>query len=326
MRSHLSVPNCRPSAGDRRGPASTRFRGLVWSAVWALALPLVWSLVGIVAGPTEVRAQSPQPLQSLPQSSPPVDSVVARVNGEEIRQSDIFRMLQQLPDEVRNMPQGQLFTLLLERAVDRILVIDAARKSGLAEDPVIRARVTAAEDDVLWAVFLERQIQENLTEKRIRRAYGRISGAAAEEEVKARHILLASEEEAQAVIRDLEGGAEFQTVVSEKSIGPSRETGGDLGYFSRSQMVDEFSAAAFAMNVGEFSKKPVKTQFGYHVILLENRRRAEAPSMQESMPQIQQEVTREVLAEVLGKLRKGADIEVVGAGGELMRPGAREHQ
>jgi len=291
-----------------------------------LALPLVWSLVGIVAGPTEVRAQSPQPLQSLPQSSPPVDSVVARVNGEEIRQSDIFRMLQQLPDEVRNMPQGQLFTLLLERAVDRILVIDAARKSGLAEDPVIRARVTAAEDDVLWAVFLERQVQENLTEKRIRRAYGRISGAAAEEEVKARHILLASEEEAQAVIRDLEGGAEFQTVASEKSIGPSRETGGDLGYFSRSQMVDEFSAAAFAMNVGEFSKKPVKTQFGYHVILLENRRRAEAPSMQESMPQIQQEVTREVLAEVLGKLRKGADIEVVGAGGELMRPGAREHQ
>jgi len=299
---------------------------LVWSAVWALALPLVWSLVGIVAGPTEVRAQSPQPLQSLPQSSPPVDSVVARVNGEEIRQSDIFRMLQQLPDEVRNMPQGQLFTLLLERAVDRILVIDAARKSGLAEDPVIRARVTAAEDDVLWAVFLERQVQKNLTEKRIRRAYGRISGAAAEEEVKARHILLASEEEAQAVIRDLEGGAEFQTVASEKSIGPSRETGGDLGYFSRSQMVDEFSAAAFAMNVGEFSKKPVKTQFGYHVILLENRRRAEAPSMQESMPQIQQEVTREVLAEVLGKLRKGADIEVVGAGGELMRPGAREHQ
>jgi len=291
-----------------------------------LALPLVWSLVGIVAGPTEVRAQLPQPLQSLPQSSPPVDSVVARVNGEEIRQSDIFRMLQQLPDEVRNMPQGQLFTLLLERAVDRILVIDAARKSGLAEDPVIRARVTAAEDDVLWAVFLERQVQENLTEKRIRRAYGRISGAAAEEEVKARHILLASEEEAQAVIRDLEGGAEFQTVASEKSIGPSRETGGDLGYFSRSQMVDEFSAAAFAMNVGEFSKKPVKTQFGYHVILLENRRRAEAPSMQESMPQIQQEVTREVLAEVLGKLRKGADIEVVGAGGELMRPGAREHQ
>ena len=320
MRPHLSVLNLRPSAGDRRDPAPMPSRGLVWAVVWVMAWPLAW----MVVGPTETRAQAPQPLQSLPQSVPAVDSVVARVNGEEIRQSDILRMLQQLPDEVRNMPQGQLFTLLLERAVDRILVIDAARKSGLAEDPVIRARVKAAEDDVLWAVFLERQVQENLTEKRVRKAYDRISGAAAEEEVKASHILLASEEDARAVIRDLEGGAEFKAVAREKSIGPSRESGGDLGYFSRSQMVNEFSAAAFAMNVGEISKEPVKTQFGYHVIQLENRRRAEAPSMQEAMPQIQQEVTREVLTEVLGSLRKGADIEVVGAGGELMRPGARK--
>ena len=321
MRLHLSVHNRRLGAKCQRSPALTPSGGgVLWVAIWALFGPLAW----LVAGPAEVRAQAPQPLQSLPQSVPAGDSVVARVNGEEIRQSDIFRMLQQLPEEVRNMPQGQLFTLLLERAVDRILVIDAARKSGLAEDPVIRARVKAAEDDVLWAVFLERQVQENLTEKRVRRAYDRLSSEAAEEEVKARHILLASEEDARAVIRDLEGGAEFMAVVREKSIGPSRESGGDLGYFSRSQMVEEFSAAAFAMNKGEFSKEPVKTQFGYHVILLENRRRAEAPSLQEAMPQIQQEVTREVLTKVLGALRKGADIEVVGAGGQLMRPGARK--
>ena len=320
MRLHLSVHKRRLGARGRRGSALRPSGGVLWVAVWALFGPLAW----LVAGPTEVRAQAPQPLQSLPQSVPAVDSVVAHVNGEEIRQSDILRMLQQLPDEVRNMPQGQLFTLLLERAVDRILVIGAARKSGLAEDPVIRARVKAAEDDVLWAVFLERQVQENLTEKRVRRAYDRLSGEAAEEEVKARHILLASEEDARAVIRDLEGGAEFIAVARQKSIGPSRESGGDLGYFSRSQMVEEFSAAAFAMNEGEFSKEPVKTQFGYHVILLENRRRAEAPSLQEAMPQIQQEVTREVLTEVLGALRQGADIEVVGAGGQLMRPGARK--
>ena len=316
MRLHPSVHKRRPGAKCRLGPASMLSRG----AVWALFGPLAW----VVVGSMEVQAQGPQPLQLLPQSVPTVDSVVARVNGEEIHQSDILRMLQQLPDEARNMPQGQLFMLLLERAVDRILVIDAARKSGLAEDPVIQARVRAAEDDVLWAVFLERQVQENLTEKRLRRAYNRLSSVAAEEEVKARHILLASEEDARAVIHDLEGGADFTAVAREQSIGPSRESGGDLGYFSRSQMVEEFSAAAFSMNEGEFSKEPVKTQFGYHVILLENRRRAEVPSLQEAMPQIQQDVTREVLTEVLGALRKGADIEVAGAGGELMRPGARK--
>ena len=290
---------------------------------FALAWAMAWTLVWVVGTSAAVRAQSAQPLQQLPQSVPAVDNPVARVNGQDIRQSDILRMLEQLPAEVRQMPQGQLFTLLLERAIDRSLVIAAARKSRLSDDPAIQARLKAAEDDLLWAAFLERKVQDGLTEKRVRKAYDRISGEAAEEEVKARHILLASEEDARSVIRALEGGREFQAVARDKSIGPSRESGGDLGYFSRSQMVDEFSTAAFAMNVGEFSKAPVKTQFGWHVILLENRRRAEVPSMQEAMPQIQQEVTREILSEVLGGLRKGADIEIVGASGELMRPGAR---
>lgn len=284
---------------------------------------MILALAMVMMLPEIVRAQSSQPLQSLPQSVPAQDNLLARVNGSEVRQSDVLRMLEQLPAEVRNMPQGQLFTLLIERAVDRVLVIQAARTEGMADDPELRARVKQVEDDLLWARFLESKVAEGMTESRIRKAYDRLAGQAAEEEIKARHILLASEQEAKAVIRDLQGGAEFEEVASEKSIGPSRETGGDLGFFNRGQMVSEFSEAAFGMDVGDYSKTPVKTQFGWHVILVEERRRAEVPSMPHAMPKIQQEVTRQVLTDVLGRLRKGAEIEIVGADSGLQRPGQR---
>ena len=267
-------------------------------------------------GPAEVRAQT--------QPAPAEDPVVARANGGEVRRSDVMRLLAQLPVEARNMAPEQLFALGVERAIDRLLVAEAARSEGLQDDPEVRRRLEAAEADVLWEAYLQGRIQRELSEGRIRAAYDEIASAATEDEVKARHILLASEQDARAVIRELEGGANFQELAREKSIGPSRDSGGDLGYFRRAQMVAEFSEAAFAMAPGEFSKTPVKTQFGWHVILVEKRRRAEAPTMQEALPDIQQAITREVLAEVLGKLREGANVEVVGAdGGGLARPGAR---
>ena len=283
----------------------------------------ILALILFMMLPASSLAQSPQPLQSLPKSMPEQDNLLARVNGIEVHQSDVIRMLEQLPAEVRNMPQAQLLTLLIERAIDRVLVVQAARKEGLADDPEIRARVKKMEDDLLWARFLERKVAEGMTESRIRKAYDRLAGEAAEEEIKARHILLASEKEAKAVIRDLQGGADFESVAREKSIGPSREAGGDLGFFKRGQMVSKFSDAAFAMDIGDYSKAPTKTQFGWHVILVEERRRAEVPSMPHAMPKIQQEVTRQVLIDVVGGLRKEADIEIVSAVSGLQRPSQR---
>ncbi len=285
-----------------------RLAAAAWICAGALAAP--------AGGPAEVRAQTAP-------GAPVEDSVVARVNGEDVRQSDVVRMLAQLPAEARGMPPEQLFALVVQRAVDRLLVAEAARGEGLADDPEIRRRLAAAEADVLWSAYLERRLREGLSDARIREAYDKIASET-DDAVKARHILLADEEDARAVIRDLEGGADFETLARARSIGPSRESGGDLGTFTRAQMVDAFSEAAFAMAPGEFSRTPVKTRFGWHVILVEERRRAEVPSMEEAMPRIRQTVTAEVVAEVLGRLREGADIEIVGAGaGGLVRPGAR---
>ena len=290
----------------------------------SMALIGAGALAILPGSQAEVRAQTPPGARLLPQPAPVEDPVVARANGEEVRRSDVMRLLAQLPAEARSMPPEQLFALGVERAIDRLLVAEAARSEGLGDDPDVRRRLEAAEADVLWEAYLQSRIRQELSETRIRGAYDEIASAATEDEVKARHILLASEREAQTVIRELEGGSDFQKLAREKSVGPSRESGGDLGYFRRAQMVAEFSEAAFAMAPGEFSKAPVKTQFGWHVILVEKRRRAEAPTMQEALPGIQQAITREVLAEVLGGLRESADIEVVGAdGGGLARPGAR---
>ena len=290
----------------------------------AAALIGAGALATLPGGQAEVRTQTPPGAQSPPQPASAEDPVIARANGGEIRRSDVMRLLSQLPAEARSMPPEQLFALGVERAIDRLLVAEAARNEGLGDDPEVRRRLEAAEADVLWDAYLQSRIREALSEARIRGAYDEIASAATEDEVKARHILLSSERDARAVIRELEGGADFQELARDKSVGPSRESGGDLGYFRRSQMVAEFSEAAFAMAPGEFSKAPVKTRFGWHVILVEKRRRAEAPTMREALPGIQQTITREVLAEVLGGLRESAEIEVVGADGDgLARPDAR---
>ncbi len=290
----------------------------------AAALIGAGALATLPGGQAEVRAQTPPGAQSPLRPASAEDPVIARANGREIRRSDVMRLLSQLPAEARSMPPEQLFALGVERAIDRLLVAEAARNEGLGDDPEVRRLLQAAEADVLWEAYLQSRIRQALSEARIRGAYDEIASAATEDEIKARHILLSSERDARAVIRELEGGADFQKQARDKSVGPSRESGGDLGYFRRSQMVAEFSEAAFAMAPGEFSKAPVKTRFGWHVILVEKRRRAEAPTMREALPGIQQTITREVLAEVLGGLRESAKIEVVGADdGGLARPGAR---
>lgn len=253
-------------------------------------------------------------------SEPLQDRVIARVNGSNISESDILHLLTELPSEARQVPSSDLYRLLLDRAIDQVLVVQAAYKNNLDDDPNVKVRLQRAANEVLWEAFLQRQISLNMSKERIQQAFDMMTNSFSEEQIKARHILLASQEEAKAIIQKLKAGANFEVLAKEKSIGPSRDTGGDLGYFSRRQMVKEFSDVAFDLGIKEYSKTPVKTQFGWHVILVEGRRRAESPSMEQAMPQIRQEVTREILNEALIELRSQADIEVLNTHSELVRP------
>ncbi len=126
----------------------------------------------------------------------------------------------------------------------------------------------------------------------------------------ARHILVASEDEAKAIIADLKKGAAFDKIAKEKSTDKaSGAEGGDLGWFKKSDMVKEFADAAFALNKGELTEAPVKTQFGYHIIMIEDRRKAPPPAFEEMQDQLREELARETVTALLDHLRAAAKIE-----------------
>ncbi len=131
-----------------------------------------------------------------------------------------------------------------------------------------------------------------------------------QEEVSARHILLQTEEEAKAVVAELKKGADFADLARKKSIDPSAKTGGgDLGYFTKDQMVPEFSEAAFKLAKGQTTEQPVKSSFGWHVIRVEDKRRSPPPSFEEAREQLTSELSQQVISEVVKQLRDGAKLE-----------------
>lgn len=240
------------------------------------------------------------------------DAPVANVNGEPVLRSDVLKAAESLPPQYQSQIE-QLFPLLVQRAIDLRLIGIAAAESGLADDEEVTQRLAEQKLDIMREVYLERQVDSRVTEERLQTRYKEfLTENPPQPEVSARHILVESEDEARNLIGELDGGADFAELAREHSTGPSSVQGGDLGYFTQEQMVPEFAEAAFGMDAGSHSKDPVKTQFGWHVIRVEDRRLQEAPSYEEIEDQMQEEVRRAVLAEAVAELREGAAIEILG--------------
>ena len=240
------------------------------------------------------------------------DATVANVNGEPVLRSDVLKAAESLPPQYQSQIE-QLFPLLVQRAIDLRLIGIAAADSGLADDEEVTQRLAEQKLDIMREVYLERQVDSRVTEERLQSRYKEfLTENPPQPEVSARHILVESEDEARNLIGELDGGADFAELAREHSTGPSSVQGGDLGYFTQEQMVPEFAEAAFGMDAGSHSKDPVKTQFGWHVIRVEDRRLQEAPSYEEIEDQMQEEVRRAVLAEAVAELREGAAIEILG--------------
>jgi peptidyl-prolyl cis-trans isomerase C len=250
------------------------------------------------------------------QSGGAEDKVVARVNGEEIRQSDVTAMARTLPPQYQSQVE-QIKHLLVDRLVDFKLAGMAGRDAGLASDERVKAFVAKAEEQAIRELYLEREIEARITDELIQEAYQvHLADNPPAEEFHARHILVETEEAAREVIGLLDDGADFAELAKERSTGPSGPRGGDLGYFTADQMVPEFSQAAAALEPGSYTKEPAKTQFGWHVIKLEDRRTAAPPPLEELEQQLREQVAREILGTVLNGLRDGAEIEIVSESAE----------
>lgn len=239
------------------------------------------------------------------------DPVVATINGEPLLQSEVKRAVDNLPPQYRANIAGILPTLV-ERLIDFRLMSAAGRSDGLADDPEFTSRLKQLEAVVIREMYLERHLAAAVTDENVRARYDEVlANSEAGEELHARHILVKSEEEARAVITELDAGADFAALAAERSTGPSGPSGGDLGYFAAEQMVPEFSKAAFAMQPGEYSKDPVQTQFGFHVILVEDRRAVEPPSFESQKEALREELSQAAVTSLIAELRAGAEVEMV---------------
>jgi peptidyl-prolyl cis-trans isomerase C len=239
------------------------------------------------------------------------DPVVATVNGAQIHKSDVEAAYETLPQQYRQMPLEAIFEPLLDRVIDSRLLLAEADERNLAEEPEVQAEIEQARENVLRDSLVEQAIEQGTSEERLRAAYDSMKSQPgfASDETRASHILLASEAEAQEVLKQLKGGADFAALAKEKSTDPSAKTNaGDLGYFKRDQMVPEFAEAAFTIEPGTVGKAPVKSQFGWHVIRVEDRRQT-VPSFEEKQPELREQLAREIVTALLTDVREGASIE-----------------
>jgi peptidyl-prolyl cis-trans isomerase C len=248
------------------------------------------------------------------------DPVVARVGDQDILRSELQSikdgMAGQVP-QVAMMPLEAVFQPLVERAIDSLVLTKAGRDAGLEDSDEVKKRLEEAESRIIQQVYLEQMIDAELTDERIEKAYAEFKEQTpAEPEVNARHILLETEEKAKEVIGKLQGGADFAELAKTESTGPSGAKGGELGWFKKGDMVEPFAVAAFEMEPGDVSETPVQTQFGWHVIKVEERRTAEAPPLEQVEDQLRQQLAQQIVAEKVQALRESAEVEIFGPSGK----------
>lgn len=236
--------------------------------------------------------------------------VVARVNGHDIRWAEVVASADDLPERYRTQIES-VFPALLDRLVDLRLLADAARAEGLENDARLRQRIVAFENRVLSSALLERHLAETVTTAALRERYDALVAARrGDREIRARHILLDSEAAAEATIARLDRGEVFISLATELSQGPSAARGGDLGHFHPSRMAPAFAEAALALEPGEYTKTPVRTEFGWHVILLVDRRADSVPSFRDLQDKLREEATKQAVDRLLNGLRQQAALEM----------------
>jgi peptidyl-prolyl cis-trans isomerase C len=218
----------------------------------------------------------------------------------------------------------KLVPAMVDTLINTQLIQEAADKEHLQDDPEVKRRLAEAEEEIVRQVYVERLVSKGLTEPKLHAAYDEyIKTMPPQEEVDAKHILVKNEDEAKKIITQLERGADFNRLAKDKSIDPAgKDNGGDLGWFTKDQMVPEFANAAFALKKGQYTKTPVKTRFGWHVIKLVDRRAAPPPSFDDVKRQLAMRVQGEEIGERVKALRAKAKIEVYGADGKPLPQGA----
>ncbi len=237
-------------------------------------------------------------------------TVLATVNGTEITMAHLVVLYSRLPEQYRSVPPAQIFDALLQQVVQQTAI-----GSGLE----LSATDNLTLENEARALLASRAITETaegaITDAAIQAAYdAAYADAAAEVEYNASHILVETVETAQDLITQLNDGADFAELARENSTGPSGPGGGELGWFGKGRMVPPFEAAVVELEVGAVSQEPVQTQFGWHVIKLNETRILEAPALEEVRAQLEEQVQRDAVEAMIENATDTAEITQVEPG------------
>lgn len=260
------------------------------------------ALAGLAAGPSLAQdATAAAPVTP--------DTVVATVGGEPITEADISFAAEDLQQEMAQMPPEQRKPFLVTVLIDMKVMAKAAKEAGLDQTDIFKKRLDYLEDRALRRAYFADKIAGTVTPEAVQAAYDAyVKDFKGQEEVHARHILVATEDEAKAVKAELEGGKDFAELAKEKSTDPSaKQNGGDLGFFSKGMMVKPFEDAAFSMEPGSISD-PIKSDFGWHIIKVEEKRMSQPPSLQQLAPQLQQQVMYKTFGDAVAALKQGVEV------------------
>lgn len=239
--------------------------------------------------------------------------VLAIVNGSKITDDDITAARAAIGGGLSQFPEAFREQMILDLLVNRRLVSLAAEDKGFDKTDSFKIAMKFYRNKALEDVYIEKMVRDTITDQAIQEIYDReISSQATEPEISARHILFESQEEAKQMRAEINSGADFAEMAEKHSIGPSASSGGDLGFFDRQRMMPEFAEVAFALEVGELSK-PVKTEFGWHIIKLEARRNKPPPMLETVIGQIRQYLIDQQSRELIEQLKAEAVIELMEA-------------
>jgi peptidyl-prolyl cis-trans isomerase C len=258
------------------------------------------------AAPATAQTPAAEPARN------PTD-VVARVGDVTITEADVALAREQFGSELGQVPPEQQRSVLIDALVNMQLLAQEARAQGLEQGPEFDRRLEFLKLQALRNAFVEKNIVGSLTPEDLQKGYETVVLAEhkPEEQIRARHILVDDKAVAEKIIADLKAGAAFEEL-AKQSKDPSGQNGGDLGFFGRGQMVPPFEQAAFALEPGAITEEPVESEFGWHVIKLEEKRMSQPPALEEVESELRNYLMRQKFEQVMTDLRGKYTVEIVG--------------
>jgi peptidyl-prolyl cis-trans isomerase C len=285
------------------------------AALAGIGMAVGISVLSAISAGAQETAPAPATPAAPAQAAPDPATVVATVNDQTITQADLALAEADLDQQFAQLPPEQRRAAALSAVIEIRLLASEAQAKGLDKDPEFERRMAFLQQRALHSAVIDSEVSSKITDEAIRKRYDtEMSNTPPVNEVKARHILVKTKEEADAIIKQLDTGGNFEKLANENTTDPSgKATGGDLGYFGPGQMVPEFEKAAFALDVGAYTKQPVQSQFGFHVIKVEDKRAQQPPAFDQVKDQIRSLLLRENYFALVKSLRDAAKVDIADA-------------